>query len=123
MVSRKQHIEMLRLDPESGWQDLPGFPGGLEHRPLANDLDEKRKTGSRTRLIRFAPGVSTEEALVHDYWEEVLLLSGDLTPKQDPVPASAETMAYCLRPPGTPHGPFISHTGCVLMEVQYYLKD
>ena len=41
-------------------------------------LDENVKTGNRTRLLRFEPGARTVEPFVHDYWEEVYLLSGDL---------------------------------------------
>jgi len=28
--------------------------------------------------------------------------------------------AYSIRPPGTPHGPFTSHHGCLLLEIQYF---
>ena len=34
--------------------------------------------GSRTRLLRFDPGVYTTAPFVHDHWEEVYLVSGDL---------------------------------------------
>ncbi len=27
---------------------------------------------------------------------------------------------YACRPPGTPHGPFKSETGCLLLEMHYY---
>lgn len=27
---------------------------------------------------------------------------------------------YCVRPPGVPHGPFKSETGCLLLEQHYY---
>ena len=45
---------------------------------LAGSLDESAKTGSRTRLLRFQPGVYTTDPFVHEYWEEVYLLNGDL---------------------------------------------
>jgi len=115
----RRHIEMQPLDLERGWEALPGFPDGLEVKVLADDLNELRKTGARTRLVRFAPGAATVEALIHDYWEEVFLLNGELAQvgHQSPV---AERLSYSCRPPGTPHGPFISAAGCVMFELQYY---
>ncbi len=56
-----------------------GYPTGIQQKILASDLDEKRKMGSRTRLLRFEPGVYTTVPFLHDHWEEVYLLSGDLT--------------------------------------------
>ena len=34
--------------------------------------------GGRTRLLRFEPGIYTTAPFVHDHWEEVYLISGDL---------------------------------------------
>ena len=50
---------------------------------LSGALDETNKRGTRTRLLRFAPGVFTTTPFVHDYWEEVYLVSGDLTVGND----------------------------------------
>ena len=61
-----------------GWATLPGYPGGIQQKILASDFDETREMGSRTRLLRFVPGVYTTSPFVHDYWEEVYLVSGDL---------------------------------------------
>ena len=36
------------------------------------------RQASRTRLLRFDPGVYTTAPFVHDHWEEVYLISGDL---------------------------------------------
>lgn len=119
-TSLRRHIEMQPLDLESGWQALPGFPQGLEVKVLADDLNESSKTGARTRLIRFAPGSATEQPLIHDYWEEVFLLNGELAQRGEASPV-ADRLAYSCRPPGTPHGPFISETGCVMLEIQYYV--
>ena len=41
-------------------------------------MDEDGKSGNRTRLLRFGPGVFTTVPFCHDYWEEVYLVSGDL---------------------------------------------
>jgi len=34
--------------------------------------------GGRTRLLHFDPGVYTTVPFVHDHWEEVYLIEGDL---------------------------------------------
>src|SRR3546814_2245622 len=57
--------------------------GGVDERILAGSLDPENRRGSRTRLLRFQPGVFTTTPFVHDYWEEVFLLSGDLTVGND----------------------------------------
>jgi ChrR Cupin-like domain len=120
MKVRRRHIEMEALDFETGWQPLAGFPQGLEVKILADDLNEAEKTGGRTRLVRFAPGTETATPLTHDYWEEVFLINGRLGMAEgnSAHPGSAPT--YSCRPPGTIHGPFVSDTGCILLELQYY---
>ena len=81
------------------------------------------KTGCRTRLLRFDPGVFTTEPFTHDYWEEVYLLKGDLTVGNDSNGQGGRKFdpdTYACRPPGTPHGPFKSDSGCLLLESHYY---
>jgi hypothetical protein len=50
-------------------------PGWLSRRNqqkiLASDLDETGKMGSRSRLLKFDPGLYTTIPFVHDHWEEV----------------------------------------------------
>lgn len=58
---------------------------GIPQRILADALDESAKRGHRTRLVRFAPGAKTNEPFVHDYWEEVLVVSGTLIDSDGPV--------------------------------------
>lgn len=120
MGSPKRHIERLRIDLTAEWVQLPGLPDGLRGKLLADDLDEAARTGSRSRLIKFEPGSATSNTLVHEFWEEVLLISGDLSRTADPADDKTTVPVYSLRPPGTPHGPFISRQGCVLFEVQYF---
>lgn len=123
MAVNKEHKEFHALDMETGWHTPPGYPDGIEQKILAGSLDEKNKTGSRTRLLRFAPGVFTTEPFVHDYWEEVYLVSGDLVVGNDEKGKGGEKFegkTYACRPPGAYHGPFRSDRGCVLLEVHYY---
>src|SRR3989442_963318 len=78
MAIQKEHKEFYKVDLDRGWEKLPGYPDGIRQQVLAGFLDEKNRRGSRTRHLRFDPGVHTSEPFVHDYWEEVYLVSGDL---------------------------------------------
>jgi quercetin dioxygenase-like cupin family protein len=123
MPINKPHLEFHRVDMKSGWATPEGYPPGIEQKILAGSLDEKRKTGSRTRLLRFAPGAYTTAPFVHDHWEEVYLVSGDLTVGNDAEGRGGENFpagTYACRPPGAPHGPFKSNGGCLLYEIHYY---
>ena len=120
MNGRRTSINMQSIDDQTGWKALAGF-AGIEVKVLSDDLDETTKTGGRTRLVRFAAGAATTRTLVHDHWEEVYMLSGDLRPASA-ADEGVAGFAYSCRPPGTPHGPFLSDSGCVLLEMQYYLR-
>ena len=123
MTIDKEHLEFHAVDLGSGWETPPGYPAGIQQKILAGSLDEAAKKGNRTRLLRFAPGVYTTKPFVHDYWEEVYQLSGDLTVGNDEKGEGGEKFApntYACRPPGVYHGPFKSEDGCVLMEIHYY---
>ena len=117
----RPHIEMEPVDLSSGWTALPGFPEGLEVKVLSDDLDEVNLCGARTRLVRFSPGAQTIGTLVHRYWEEVFVLSGDMYALNDPSPHGKAPL-YSIRPPGTAHGPFSSQAGCMLFESQRFSK-
>ena len=119
----KGHKEFHRLAMEDGWESLPGYPPGIQQKILAGALDEERGRGTRTRLLRFAPGTYTTVPFVHDYWEEVYLIEGDLTVGNDAAGHGGEHFAphtYACRPPGAVHGPFRSDGGCLLFEIHYY---
>jgi hypothetical protein len=119
----KPHIEFLAVDLESGWEMPPGYPPGMTQKVLASDLDEANKRGSRTRLLRIEAGAFSTQPFVHDHWEEVYLISGDLIVGNDAQGKGGETFlapTYACRPPGTYHGPFTSETGCLLYESHYY---
>lgn len=123
MAVTKEHKEFHPLNMSVGWEVPPGYPEGIEQKILSGALDEQNRTGSRTRLLRFQPGVYTTEPFVHEYWEEVYLVSGDLTVGNDMNGDGGEAFepnTYACRPPGAYHGPFKSNDGCVLLEIHYF---
>jgi hypothetical protein len=125
MPVNKPHLEFHTVDMQRGWETPAGYPPGIEQKILAGALDEQRRSGSRTRLLRFAPGVFTTAPFVHDYWEEVYLVSGDLTVGNDANGRGGESFpagTYACRPPGAAHGPFKSEGGCLLYEIHYYAE-
>lgn len=123
MTIPKKHEEFHALDLDSGWEVPPGYPAGMLQKILSGELDEVSKTGSRTRLLRFDPGVYTTAPFVHEYWEEVFLVSGDLVVGSDEKGRGGERFephTYACRPPGVYHGPFRSDAGCLLLEIHYF---
>ena len=123
MPINKEHKEFYAVDMGGRWDVPEGYPEGIKQKILVGHLDEENKTGCRTRLLRFDPGVFTTEPFTHDYWEEVYLLKGDLTVGNDRNGQGGRKFdpdTYACRPPGTPHGPFKSESGCLLLESHYY---
>ena len=112
----KEHLEFFTLDMDSGWEQVPGYPVGIDHKILAGSLDEENRRGSRTRLLRFQPGVFTTEPFFHEYWEEVFQISGTLTVGG----VTYRPWTYACRPPHVWHGPFRSDEGCLLLEIHFY---
>ncbi len=119
----KPAVDFHTPDLDSGWEPAPGAGPGIEQKILSGALDEENKVGARTRLIRFQPGAFNTVLFLHDYWEEVYLVEGELIVGNDAKGKGGETFrapCYACRPPGTPHGPFKSVTGCMFFEIQYY---
>jgi hypothetical protein len=116
----KEHKEFHAVDLGAGWQVPVGYPPGIEQKILAGHLDEANRKGNRTRLLRFLPGVFTTKPFVHEYWEEVYLISGDLIVGDAGNQETFAPNTYACRPPGVHHGPFKSATGCLLLEIHYF---
>ena len=60
---------------------------------------------------------------MHDHWEEVYVVHGDLIVGNDAQGRGGEQCfapTYACRPPGVHHGPFTSKGGCILHEIHYY---
>jgi hypothetical protein len=124
MSKPKPHLEFVGIDMKAGWES-PGtnYPTSFTQKVLASDIDEKAKRGSRTRLLKLEPGAYSTEPFVHDHWEEVFLIQGDLVVGNDAQGKggqSSQAFTYACRPPGVHHGPFASKGGCLLYEIHYY---
>jgi hypothetical protein len=126
MAINKLHDEFKNIDlGPDGWQLPDGYPVGAlaEEKILSGALDYAGKKGSRTRLLRFHPGFISQKPFVHDYWEEVLMLEGDMTVGHDGTGQGGDSfkgLTYAVRPPGASHGPFKSDGGALLLEIHYY---
>ena len=123
MSKQKPHIEFTKISSDQNWHTPKGYPSGIKQQILASDIDEVYKTGSRSRLLKFDPGVYTTEQFIHDHWEEVYLVTGDLIVGNDKNGSGGEQFrgsTYACRPPGVYHGPFKSENGCILFELHYY---
>lgn len=123
MKDPKPHIEFTSVDLTTGWEAPAGYKDGFWQKILASDFDEIAKTGSRSRLVRMDAGAFSEQPFVHDYWEEVYVLKGDLTVGNDANGNGGEKFVapiYACRPPGAAHGPVKSENGCLVFEIHYY---
>ena len=119
----KGHHEFHTLDMNDDWHAVPGYPPGFHEKILAGSLDEKNRRGNRTRLLRIEAGSFSTKPFVHEYWEEVFLLSGDLIVGNDERGKGGEPFqnyTYAVRPPGVYHGPFTSKGGCLLLETHFF---
>ena len=96
------------------WTTVTQRPG-VSERVLARDPDR----GLLTRIVRWEPGLDTSSAgpVAHDYFEEVLILSGSMHDLGLQQTFSAGS--YACRPPGMVHGPWTTAEGCVMLEIQY----
>lgn len=123
MPVNKKHDEFYTLDMDGGWEVPAGYPAGIQQKIISGALDEESRRGTRTRLLRFAPGVYTTAPFSHEYWEEVYLISGDLIVGNDEKGEGGTSYppnTYACRPPHAKHGPFKSINGCMLLEMHYF---
>ena len=101
------------------WEPVTGSRGGGAGGPGVTQriLSHDPESGDVTRLLRFEAGVETTEPIVHDFWEEVWILEGELVDlgKRQTFTAGM----YACRPPGMIHGPYRVPTGCVTLELRY----
>ena len=111
---RKPELEFFPVTDRDWTPCVPGVDGMTE-RILAQDADSE----VATRMLRFEPGTDSSPLgiVVHDFWEEVYILEGELhdVTLDEVFPAGT----YACRPPGMEHGPWRSEPGCVTFEVRY----
>jgi hypothetical protein len=112
----KPEIEFIDPDTHYPWRPVEGDILGIKEKILSLDP----KTGAYTRLLKFPPGLRTTETLVHDFWEEVIILEGELIDLGKKQTFGAGF--YACRPPGMVHGPYDIPRGCVTFEIRYYSK-
>ena len=111
----KPEIEFTDCDIAFEWR-IVDESLGIREKILSHDPE----TGDYSRLLKFPPGIETGSTLVHDFWEEVVILEGSLYDK-----AKQETYLegyYACRPPGMTHGPYSIPYGCTTFEIRYYQK-
>jgi quercetin dioxygenase-like cupin family protein len=119
--SRRTNLDFAAVDLDRGFAPREGGVAGITEKILVSDFEPARRTGSRTRLLRLAPGTRTPEAHAHDYWEELYLLEGDMTVGDG---RGGERLvrapAYACREPGFMHGPVRTDAGCLLLEISSF---
>lgn len=99
-------------------RSVGGVPG-LSEKILSHDPE----TGDYTRVLQFEPGTDTSRMGVqtHDFWEEVWILEGSI--HDISLDKTFTAGMYACRPPGMPHGPWRSPSGCRTFEIRYYRKE
>jgi hypothetical protein len=82
-------------------------------------LSGSHESGWVTRLLRFEPGTDTTAngTLTHDVWEEVFILDGEIHDLR--LGRTFTKGMYASRPPGMPHGPWVSPSGALTFEIRY----
>jgi hypothetical protein len=102
--------------PAAPWVEDDSVVRGIWSQMLSTDPD----SGDQTGLLRYEPGVDTSAigVRVHEYWEEVYILDGDLTDLR--LDQTFTRGMYAYRPPGMPHGPWRSEHGVLMLEIRRY---
>lgn len=103
-----QKPELELHEPSAPWRKLNApAHSGIWEQILARDPS----TGNSTALQRYDPGAETNSGVItHHYWEEILILSGDITDLT--IQTTFTSGMYACRPPGMLHGPYRSNSGC-----------
>lgn len=113
--STVRYWNTLAAENRPRWTPIRGLEAVAEELTLSID----GATGEYTRLTRFLPGADTAAfgGKVHDYPEEVFVVSGRLYDAAFDL--WLEAGHYASRPPGELHGPFKTDVGCVVLELSF----
>lgn len=97
------------------WTTCEGKVPTLKERVIVRD----DSNGNVSRFLKFEPGTDTSPngILKHDCWEEVYILEGSITDLR--LNRTFTKGMYACRPPGMPHGPWVTKEGCLTFEVRY----
>lgn len=105
-------------EPAGDWHPSGPKSSGIWDRMLAQDPD----SGDATLLQRYEAGAATApETITHEYWEEVMILTGELTDLG--LGQTFTAGMYACRPPRMKHGPYRSEPGCSMLVVIRYPHD
>ncbi|MDP3879451.1 MAG: cupin domain-containing protein [Dehalococcoidales bacterium] len=110
MAKTEQEIHEVESIP---WKPVEGYPGVYE-----KVLNEDRRAGSISRLLRYDPGTVFDEVLNHDFYEEIYVLAGTLIDEGKNLILKAGYYGY--RHPGMRHGPYRSPDGMMTFEIRTY---
>jgi hypothetical protein len=104
--------------PAGEWRPSGLGNSGIWDQMLAQDPG----SGDATLLQRYEAGAATPpETITHEYWEEVMILSGELTDLG--LGRTFTAGMYACRPPGMKHGPYRSEPGCSMLVFIRYASE
>lgn len=111
-LSDREFFDPFAPSADNEWEAVPEYPEGALQRVLY-------ETETRlSRLLRVEPGVSTADAVSHEYHEEVWIIKGGLVDRS--LDEAFTSGMYAYRTPGMEHGPYDYPIGCLMFEHRYY---
>ena len=118
MKSTTTYWNPLAEENKAAWEIIEDSDGNLSQLTIAEDPE----LGDYTRLTKFKSGYSTKSfgAKVHDYPEEIFVVSGRLY--DEAFDLWLEPGYYASRPPGEVHGPFLADGDVVILEMSFPSK-
>lgn len=93
------------------WKPVPEYPDGARQKILFEDDSRS------SRLLEVDADVRTETVAVHEYYEEVFILEGELIDRT--VEETFTAGMYAYRTPGMRHGPYEYPERCLMLEHRY----